>query len=134
MPEQKGADAAVRIVREYLLALEVRELEKAEQMMAPGATIIFPGGRQYASQGEMVETARRRYQWVRKEIERVDIFEQSAVFLVYVLGHLYGVNSHGVPFSNVRFVDRFEICDGLIQKQEVWNDLAESGVLERRAT
>jgi len=37
-----------------------------------------------------------------------------------------------VPFEGVRFVDRFEVAGGLLTRQDVWNDLAESGVLERR--
>lgn len=54
------------------------------------------------------------------------------VSVVYVRGTLFGVNVHGVPFEGVRFIDRFEVHRGLIRRQDVWNDLSESGELERR--
>jgi len=31
----------------------------------------------------------------------------------------------GRPFEGIRFIDRFEIQDGLIVKQDVWNDMGE---------
>jgi len=37
-----------------------------------------------------------------------------------------------VPFEGIRFIDRFESRGGRFTRQDVWNDLAESGVLSRR--
>ena len=51
--------------------------------------------------------------------------------VVYVMGTLQGINRYGVSFSDVRYIDRFVLKDGLIIQQDVWNDLAESGVLEQ---
>ncbi len=33
----------------------------------------------------------------------------------------------GTPFDGIRFIDRFELADGKLARQEVWNDLAEAG-------
>ena len=49
---------------------------------------------------------------------------------VVVTGTLHGENLAGVPFQGVRFIDRYIVRDGRIALQQVWNDLAESGVLE----
>ena len=113
--------------------MEARDLEKAEAMMAPDARITFPGGAVYSSQAEMVQGSRGRYQWIKKTFDQADGLEDDEGFVVYVIGRLSGVNRHGVPFVNIRFIDRFVIQEGLIIRQDVWNDLAESGVLERRA-
>ena len=31
----------------------------------------------------------------------------------------------GSEFKNIRFIDRFEVVKGKLQRQDVWNDLAE---------
>lgn len=126
-------EEAAQLVKRFLRTMEERDLATAEAMMAPGAEIIFPGGKNFSSQREMVEASRGRYQWVKKSFDRIDVYQADDSQVVYVLGTLHGVNRHGVPFSDVRYIDRFVIKNGRIARQEVWNDLAESGVLERAA-
>ena len=126
-------EEAVALVKQFLRTMETRELEAAEAMMAPGATITFPGGKRFSSQREMVESSRGLYQWVKKTFDRADTKHVDDGQVVYVMGTLHGVNRHGVPFSGVRYIDRFVIRNDLIVQQDVWNDLAESGVLEKMA-
>lgn len=127
MSSQEAADT----VRRFLEALEDRDLEAASSMLAPGASIVFPGARPFADLNEIVAWARQRYQWVRKTIERIDsVSLGEGEIVVYVSGQLYGVNLNGVEFAGVRFIDRFSLRDGLILSQEVWNDLAETKVLD----
>jgi ketosteroid isomerase-like protein len=126
-----GEEEAVQLVKRFLRTMEKRDLETAEAMMAPEAEIIFPGGKRFSSQHEMVEASRSRYQWLKKTFDQVDVNQVHDHQVVHVMGTLYGVNRHGAPFSGVRYIDRFIIKDGLIAQQEVWNDLAESGVLEK---
>ncbi len=125
-------EGAETLVRRFLGLMEARDLEAAEALMAPGARIVFPGGRVFTSQRAMVAAAGGRYQWVRKEIAAVESFPQADRSIVYVRGDLYGVNRFGVAFTGIRFVDRFVLHRGRIVSQEVWNDLAESGVLQAR--
>jgi ketosteroid isomerase-like protein len=124
-------EEAVNLVTHFLRRMEARDLDGAERLMAPGAKIIFPGGKQFSSQREMVEASSDRYQWVKKKFEQIDAHHEGDAGIVYVIGTLYGVNQQGVSFSNVRFIDRFVLRNGLIYQQDVWNDLAESGVLKR---
>ncbi len=124
-------EETVELVKRFLRTMEARELEAAEAMMAPGAKITFPGGKRFSSQREMVEASRGRYQWVKKTFDRAEANRGDAGQVVYVMGTLYGVNRHGAAFSGVRYIDRFVIKNGLIVQQDVWNDLAESGVLEK---
>lgn len=126
------APAAARQAVAFLDAVERRALDEAAAYLAPGFTMVFPGPSRPADLGAMVEGARRRYRRVAKLIEGVDVCERDGAWVVYVRGTLQGENLHGVPFEGVRFVDRFEVAGGLLTRQDVWNDLAESGVLERR--
>ncbi len=120
----------IELVKRFLRAIEARELDTAESMMAPGARITFPGGKQFSSQSEMVEASRGRYQWVKKTFDQVDAHQSGGAQVVYVMGTLYGANRSGAAFSGVRYMDRFVLKNDLITQQDVWNDLAESGVLE----
>jgi ketosteroid isomerase-like protein len=123
------AEGAKALVLRFLQLMEARDLATATSLMAPDPVIIFPGGKQFASQAEMVAAAKGRYQWIKKTFERLDVCQDGADTVVYVMGTLYGVNRHGVSFEGIRYIDRFGLRDGLIAEQEVWNDLAESGVL-----
>lgn len=124
-------EEATQLVKRFLRTMEERDLETAEAMMTPEAEIIFPGGKHFSNQRGMVEASRDRYQWVKKSFDRIDACHAGDSQVVYVLGTLHGVNRHGIPFTDVRYIDRFVIEKGLIARQEVWNDLAESGVLEK---
>lgn len=124
---------AVATVERYLRLVEERRLEEAEALLAPGAAIVFPGNRMYATLAEMAADARRRYRWVRKSIERWDVVPGPEGATVYCIGTLSGEDLAGRPFAGVRFVDRFEVRDGLIHRQDVWNDLAETGVVRPEA-
>lgn len=126
-----SGEEAEAFVKRFLRTIEARDLEAAEAMMAPGAQITFPGGKFFSSQREMVEASRGRYQWVKKTFDRIDSFTGDDGQVVYVMGTLYGVNRHSQPFSDVRYIDRFLLKDGLIVQHDVWNDLAESGVLKQ---
>ncbi len=123
---------ANELIQQFLRTMEARDLDAAEAMMAEDATIVFPGGKVYRSQREMVENARGRYQWVKKTFDQVDHFQRDdGAELVYIMGTLYGVNNHGIEFEGIRYIDRFVVREGKIVEQHVWNDLAESGVLQR---
>ena len=52
--------------------------------------------------------------------------------VVVIAGTLAGMNLQGVSFSGVRFVDRLVVRDSVVVEQHVYNDLASSGVLDRR--
>ncbi len=120
-----------QLVIQFLQSLEARDLPTAEAMLAPNALIIFPGGKRFRSLAELVEASRGRYRWVKKTFDRVESISSTGEDIVYVMGSLFGVNNLGVEFSGVRYIDRFTLAAGRIVAHEVWNDLAESGMLDR---
>ncbi len=127
---RKGAAALpdpVDIVRTYLDAMEARDLPAAKSLLEDGFVMNFPGAPAMRTLEELIEWAGRRYRFVKKTYEGFDVAKgvRSAV-LVYCRGTLSGEWPDGSAFNGIRFIDRFEIEDGKIMRQEVWNDIAET--------
>jgi len=101
-------------------------LDEAARRLAPGAEIVFPGGRRFTDLDEQVAAAKGRYRTVGKVFEGFDVIDGDGVVVVYAFGELEGEDLGGRRFAEVRFVDRFELVDGLIASHRVWNDLAET--------
>jgi hypothetical protein len=122
------------LIQRFLRLMEDRDLETANTLIAPDARIMFPGGKIFDSQAEMVAASKGRYEWVKKTFDHIDSTKSAGGdVVVYIMGTLYGVNKYGIEFSGVRYIDRFVVREGLIISQEVWNDLAESEVLDKKA-
>lgn len=113
---------------DFLDALGSRDLETAERLTSDGFEMIFPGPARFTDFSDLMTWAAPRYRSIAKRIDRVDEAPLGAVVAVYVTGTLYGEKPDGTPFEGIRFIDRFEVKAGLITRQEVWNDLAETGV------
>ena len=112
---------AEEVVREYLAAMERRDLAAAKAMLAPGFFMVFPGGARFDSLEQLVASAKGRYRSAKKTYERFDDFGDG----VYCFGTLYGELLDGTPYSGIRFIDRFTVRDGKLVDQKVWNDMAE---------
>lgn len=121
----------IDLVRRYLEMCQTRQVEAAEAHLADDADIVMPWGR-FRTLPQMFAAAERRFRWARKQYDSWDVVQRSdGSVVVVVTGTLHGENLAGVPFQGVRFIDRYIVRDGRIALQQVWNDLAESGVLER---
>ena len=119
------ADPA-QVVRDYLAAMERRDLAAAKALLAPGFSMVFPGGRRMATLEELVESARTRYRRALKDYERFDVAPASGgASVVYCYGTLRGELLSGEAYSGVRFIDRFTVAGGRLVDQMVWNDMAE---------
>ena len=116
---------ASALVRHFLERMQERDLPAAQAMLAPGFVMQFPGAAPMTRLEELVAWGKGRYQRVGKVYERFDESWGDEATVVYCSGTLYGVWLDGSAFEGIRFIDRFEIVDGLITRQDVWNDLAE---------
>lgn len=116
-------DDPERVVAAYLAAMEVRDLDAARDRLAPGAVLQFPGSAPMGDLGEVLAWAGPRYARVAKTCEGTDVCVGG---VVYVRGTLSGEWPGGAPFAGIRFVDRFEVAQGRIVRQDVWNDIAEA--------
>jgi phenylpyruvate tautomerase PptA (4-oxalocrotonate tautomerase family) len=115
---------ASAIVKDFLTRMQARELDAAQAFLAPGFSMHFPGSGPMHRLEELLQWSRQRYRSVGKVFGAFDEVWSGEGAVVYCTGTLYGVWLDGSAFDGVRFVDRFEIRDGLIQRQDVWNDLA----------
>jgi hypothetical protein len=106
--------------------MQERDLKAAGALLAPGFEMHFPGHPAMHALDELVNWAKGRYSSIAKDYERFDESWGDGVTVVYCSGTLRGVWLDGSSFTGVRFIDRFEIADGKIRRQDVWNDLAET--------
>ena len=114
------------IVRDYLTAMEQRDLDAAEAMLGDGFTMQFPGAEPMTSLGALIEWSKPRYQFVKKTYDRFDAMQSAGdAALVYCFGTLSGQWPDGTAFDGIRFIDRFELIGGKIVRQDVWNDMGE---------
>jgi len=122
----EGHAAATGIVRDFLAALEMRDVDRAQAYLAPDVRIVVPGGREVRAVADIVANSSRRYRRIGKHIERIEVLDAPpATVIVYCLGTLHGAWHDDTPFDGIRFIDRFELRGGRIVLQEVWNDAAE---------
>jgi len=117
---------ATDLVLGFLDAMQRRDLNAAQRFLAPDFSMCFPGGVRMSRLEELVERARGRYRAVAKDYETVDECWTGSGTVVYCFGTLRGTWNDGRSFSGIRFIDRFEVVDGSIRRQDVWNDLAEA--------
>jgi len=121
-PLASGAD----LVRDFLRAMEGRDLDRAKTFLAEDFQMTFPGGACFKTLEELVTWAKTRYRFVRKTYRALDECFGETGMVVYCHGTLSGEWPDGTAFDNIRFIDRFEFDDGKLIRQDVWNDLAES--------
>jgi ketosteroid isomerase-like protein len=114
-----------QVVRDYLAAMERRDLAAAKAMLAPGFSMVLPGGARFESLEALVDWARPRYKRALKSYDRFDVSTQAdGSAVVYCFGALHGELNDGSPYSGIRFIDRFTVRDGKLADQMVWNDMS----------
>ena len=123
-------DEVKSMILGFLDAQMAGRFDTVAHLVAPDCKIVFSGGRPFKSAADITAFNAKRYQWVRKRMERTDAAAGEDCVIVYSLGALYGALPDGTEFDNNRYVDRFEVRDGVIVRWEVWNDSGER-LLER---
>jgi phenylpyruvate tautomerase PptA (4-oxalocrotonate tautomerase family) len=113
-------------VRAYLDAMEARDLGLATSYLGAGFEMTFPGGVRMTALQDLVAWAGGRYRSVSKTYAGFDVAATETGAVVHCRGTLSGEWPDGTPFAGVRFGDRFEVTEGRITRQDVWNDLAEA--------
>ncbi len=112
-------------VRDYLAAMEARDLDSARAMLGAGFVMNFPGASDLTTLEELIAWSKPRYRFVKKTYDGFEALQGEGCAVVYARGTLYGEWPDGTPFDSIRFIDRFEVSAGKITRQDVWNDIAE---------
>ncbi|MEE3000271.1 MAG: hypothetical protein VX693_10135 [Pseudomonadota bacterium] len=124
MPE-KELQNAINLVKNFLSAMENRNLILAKSFLGDNFKLIFPKNQIFFSLEEVIFWGQKRYNWVKKNYDHFDSLITKNTIIVYCYGTLYGEWLDGNRFSEIRFIDRFTIKDEKLLDQLVWNDLAE---------
>jgi ketosteroid isomerase-like protein len=129
MTESKKAANSVQnagnLVRNFLRAMEQRDLDVARAMLAPDFSMVFPGSFRPSGLENLVAWSKTRYKSAHKSFDRTDEIEATDGTIVYIYGTLHGEWLDGTPYSGIRYIDRFTVRNGKIADQSVWNDMAE---------
>jgi phenylpyruvate tautomerase PptA (4-oxalocrotonate tautomerase family) len=116
---------ASEVVQLFLQAMRDRDLQKAQTFLHPEFRMCFPGGVLMQSLQEMTIWAQQRYTRIAKQYDQLEESWQGDATVVFCHGTLQGTWLNGQTFEGIRFIDRMLVQDGLIMRQDVWNDLAE---------
>lgn len=116
---------ASQVVQSFLQAMQTRDLAAAQVHLHADFRMCFPGGVVMHSLPELGNWARQRYLDIAKDYDRFEESWQGDITVVFCHGTLHGHWLDGGAFKDIRFIDRMEVRDGLITRQDVWNDLAE---------
>lgn len=116
---------ASQVVKSFLQAMQNRDMTTAQSFLHPEFRMCFPGGQQMQSLTELVSWAQHRYTHIAKHYDQFEESWQGDTTVVFCHGTLQGTWLNGEAFEGIRFIDRMEVQDGLIRRQDVWNDLAE---------
>ena len=116
---------ASQLVAQFLDCMAARNFQAAQAFLAPSFEMVFPGGETMHQLTELLSWAAPRYQKVGKTKMHFDESWKRDKTVVYCRGMLNGVWLDGTEFKDIRFIDRFEVVKGKLQRQDVWNDLAE---------
>lgn len=121
------SEAAPRaVVEEFFDRMENDRRESMDVLFAEDAVITVPGARFQGptAPSDFLEFLSPRYEWAAKEFGRWIVTDDELVSI----GTLYGIDTDGERFEGVRYVDVYEVREGLIQRLDVYNDLAVQGV------
>jgi ketosteroid isomerase-like protein len=118
-------DQAVDIVRTFLDALQRRDLDAVNAMLAPGFRMTVTGGHVFASPAEFAAFSKGRHKGARKTTDRYDAMPGDDCTVVYAMGSMAGTWNDDRTFDGVRYIDRFEVAHGKITDMQVWSDMAD---------
>jgi len=114
------------IVNTFLHHLGSRDLNKAREYCHSDFQMIFPDSAPMTTLEALMDWSSQRYTSIEKNNMTFEALHSPGdESIVYCRGTLSGVFRNGSKFNNVRFIDRFELINGTITQQQVWNDLGE---------
>ena len=118
-------DTARQPIDQFIQAVNASDAEAAQRCLAPGARLVFPGPVVFERVADFLALSAPRYQWVRYTYGAMELAHTEGPTVVYAQGSVAGVFANGTPFDEVRYIDRFEIRDGLVLSKEVWSDMGD---------
>ena len=143
MTDNEDTHPAIKVAKDFLATMEARNLDQAESYLDANIKMIYPGNATFSDLAGLAAWAKDRYRFVKKSFDGFDAVQSSnsapnsadgstdGSTIVYCFGTLYGEWLDGSPFSNIRFIDRFDIRSGKITCHQVWNDISHISNLQK---
>ncbi|WP_171127126.1 MULTISPECIES: tautomerase family protein [unclassified Ruegeria] len=123
----RAKDDPEHIVRAFLSDMGEGTVESARKRLSPDFVMQFPGTAPMRDIEDLRSWEANRYRRIAKTYDGFDAMQSDGdAAIVYCRGTLSGEWTDGSPFEGIRFIDRFEIQNDLITRQDVWNDIAET--------
>jgi phenylpyruvate tautomerase PptA (4-oxalocrotonate tautomerase family) len=122
-PAAKALDQADDIVSAYLTSLGEGDLKTASRFLSNDFEMICPGSIKFKTLEEFIEWTQNLYSKILKTILSTNVSFCGLDSTVFCHGPLAGTWKNGDAFSDVRFIDRFDVSEGVINSHEIWNDL-----------
>jgi len=120
------------LVRRYLDLMAERRLDEARKCLADKVEIVFPGEFRTGELDDIVDYGRARYTSVKKHYRDAEAYAMAdGAVRVIQQGTLHGFTLKGARYDGIRYVDLFIVRDGRIERQDVYNDVAESGLVKQ---
>ena len=94
-------------------------------MLTHDFEMTLPGAVMFHELKQLIDWSRFRYKSIGKTFKKFNDMSNEEKTVVYCFGTLSGQGNDGRLFEGIRFVDRFQIVDGKLKSQRVWNDMAE---------
>ena len=116
---------AIDIARDFLDALDRRDLPAASALLAPQFSMRVTGGHRFTSLAEFVAYAAGRYATMRKSGRQYDACDAALGVVVYAHGSMSGEWREGGSFQDVRWVDRFVIQGSRITELQTLSEIGE---------
>ena len=117
--------SAVDVVKHFFDAMSRRDFAAMEQVMAPNFKMTVSGGQVFTHPRDFAANSGKRQKSARKTTDRYDEIPNANGAVVFAIGSMAGEWNDGSTYSNVRYIDRFEIQNGKIVDMNVWSDMAE---------
>jgi len=128
MPSDCNTESPRAVVEEFFARMEDDRRSTVDELFADTATITVPGesfsGPTAAT--DFLGFLEPRYEWAAKEFGRWIVTDKTVISS----GTLYGVDTEGDEFEDIRYVDIYDVEDGLITQLDIYNDLAAEGITE----
>lgn len=123
--DMQTPDDAVRRVKQFIAAINSRDLQAAESVSDPNLEMFFPAGVTLTGVAGFFDWLKKRTPVSRYDYDTFHAVLSGSDFIVYASGSATGELASGVSFTAVRVLDRFLIRDGKIVKKEAWSDMGE---------
>jgi hypothetical protein len=116
---------AITTVRSFLAALARRDLDAAQEWLAPGFQLHVAGQR-FTSLESFAGFSKPRQRRTKKNLDHCDYCRgPQGNDIVYARGTMEGEWNNGEQFAGIHWIDRFQFHESRITRLDIASDMTE---------